>query len=85
MEFSFFIMEAGYHLLSAAIQQMREYNNICVWVFKDNERAIKFYKRLGFVEKSSEKFLDLKEKVTEVKIKYSNFEQSIREGYKYGC
>ena len=39
----------GYRLMNAAMEQLAAYSRIAVWVLKDNERAIRFYQRYGFV------------------------------------
>ena len=38
----------GYRLMNEAISRLREYNTIFVWVFEENERAIRFYHKYGF-------------------------------------
>lgn len=38
----------GYRLLSEALDRLRDYPRIALWVFQKNERAIAFYKRQGF-------------------------------------
>ena len=38
----------GYRLMNEAISRLKEYNTILVWVLEKNERAIRFYHKLGF-------------------------------------
>ena len=38
----------GKQLLQEAIVQLKRYPHIAIWVLKENERAIAFYKRCGF-------------------------------------
>ena len=38
----------GQQLMKAALQQMRGYQQICLWVLKENQRAIRFYQKCGF-------------------------------------
>ena len=38
----------GQQLMKAALQQMRGYQQICLWVLKENKRAIRFYQKCGF-------------------------------------
>ena len=35
--------------------QSQKYNNVLLWVFKDNERAKKFYEKFGFIPDGTEK------------------------------
>ena len=39
----------GYRLMNAAVEALAAYSQIAVWVLKDNDRAIRFYQRYGFV------------------------------------
>ena len=34
--------------MDAALEQLRGYRQICLWVLKDNKRAIRFYQKCGF-------------------------------------
>lgn len=45
----------GLRLLEAAFEQMKECPEICLWVFKENKRAIRFYRKCGFCEDGTEK------------------------------
>ena len=38
----------GYRLMKEACSRLSEYDTIFVWVFEENERAIRFYHRYGF-------------------------------------
>ena len=38
----------GRQLMDAALEQLRGYRQICLWVLKDNKRAIRFYQKCGF-------------------------------------
>ena len=49
----------GYRLMQAALDQLKAYDRIGVWVLKDNERAIRFYKRCGFRSDGQEKAIML--------------------------
>lgn len=49
----------GFQHMSEAIKQLNEYKQIIVWVLKDNERAIGFYKKFGFKFDVEEKTLKL--------------------------
>ena len=35
-------------LMKAALEQLKNYSRICLWVLKENERAIRFYQKCGF-------------------------------------
>lgn len=39
---------AGQLLMAAALEELREYRTICLWVLKENKRAIRFYEKNGF-------------------------------------
>lgn len=39
----------GYALMNAAVEKLRDYPAVAVWVLKGNDRAISFYERYGFV------------------------------------
>ncbi len=36
-------------LMKAGLQQLTNYPEICLWVLKENKRAIRFYEKCGFV------------------------------------
>ena len=38
----------GYRLMQSALLELSEYDKIAVWVLKENERAVEFYKKCGF-------------------------------------
>ena len=38
----------GYSLMCQAVEALKEYRNIAVWVLGGNERAIRFYTKFGF-------------------------------------
>ena len=38
----------GYALMRACLDRLRGCRRICVWVFKDNRKAIAFYEKIGF-------------------------------------
>lgn len=38
----------GYALLNTALERLKEYDNIALWVLRGNERAIRFYEQYGF-------------------------------------
>lgn len=35
-------------LMEAGLEQLKEYPEICLWVLKENKRAIRFYEKYGF-------------------------------------
>ena len=45
----------GYRLMNEACSRLSEYNTIFLWVFEKNERAIRFYHKLGFEFDGSKK------------------------------
>ena len=58
----------GYRLMQEALAQLADYPKIAVWVLKDNERAINFYKRCGYRLDGREEILQLGSPVTEVRM-----------------
>ena len=46
----------GRQLMEAALQQLREYPQICLWVLKENKRAIRFYQKYGFCPDGEEMY-----------------------------
>lgn len=38
----------GYVLLNAALERLKNYDKIALWVLRGNEQAIRFYERYGF-------------------------------------
>lgn len=38
----------GYQLVKAALEQMKNYDIISLWVLKGNDRALSFYNKIGF-------------------------------------
>ena len=47
----------GLRLMEAALEHLKEYPEICLWVFKENKRAIRFYQKCGFHADGAEKFV----------------------------
>ena len=41
-------------LMKAALKQLKNYSQICLWVLKENKRAIRFYQKCGFVPDGEE-------------------------------
>ncbi len=41
-------------LMKAGLDQLNSYPKICLWVLKDNKRAIRFYQKCGFVPDGEE-------------------------------
>ena len=39
----------GRQLMEAGLEQLKEYPEICLWVLKENKRAIRFYRKCGFI------------------------------------
>ena len=46
----------GSRLLKAALEQLAEYPKICLWVLKENRKAIRFYEKHDFQPDGMEKF-----------------------------
>ena len=45
----------GLRMMETALEHLKEYPEICLWVFKENKRAIRFYHKCGFHEDGMEK------------------------------
>ena len=43
-------------LMKAGLEQLVKYSRICLWVLKDNKRAIRFYEKCGFAADGEELF-----------------------------
>ncbi len=46
----------GKQLMDAGLEQLKGYPQICLWVLKDNKRAIRFYEKCGFHPDGQEMF-----------------------------
>jgi len=46
----------GRRLMEAALEQLHGYEEICLWVLKENARAIRFYRKCGFRPDGTETF-----------------------------
>ena len=46
----------GRRLMEAALTKLRDYPEICLWVLKENRRAIRFYEKCGFRSTGEEMF-----------------------------
>lgn len=47
--------DVGKRLMNAALDQLRDYPEICLWTLKQNRRAIRFYNKCGFFPDGREK------------------------------
>ena len=43
-------------LMQAGLEQLRDYGTVCLWVLKENKRAIRFYEKCGFHPDGTEDF-----------------------------
>ena len=46
----------GTALMDAALERLAVYPRVCLWVLKENKRAIRFYEKFGFRPDGAEKF-----------------------------
>lgn len=60
--------KVGYALMNAAVEKIREYDRIALWVLKGNERAIHFYERYGFRFDGTEQEIILGTPCTELRM-----------------
>ena len=58
----------GYSLMQAALESLKEYQQVVVWVLEKNERAIHFYMRCGFTDDGEEQALNLGKPVTAIRM-----------------
>ncbi len=72
--FAIYILSAYYgqgvgrRLMQAALDELGEYPRVAVWVLKDNARAVRFYRKCGFVPDGREQVLHLGSPVTEIRM-----------------
>ncbi len=55
----------GYELMNAALERLKDFQEVVVWVLKGNERAARFYTRYGFRFEGDEREIKLGTPVTE--------------------
>ena len=60
----------GYRLMNAAMEELSAYSRIAVWVLKNNDRAIRFYQRYGFVFDGTEQEIVMGTPNTELRMLY---------------
>ena len=60
--------KVGYRLMLAALERLKNYSKIVVWVLAANARAIRFYQRCGFQFDGTQKELLLGKPVTEARM-----------------
>ena len=58
----------GYALMCKALEALKDYGQIAVWVLEGNERAIRFYTRLGFQFDGRKQTLRLGTEVSEARM-----------------
>ena len=58
----------GSNLMKAGLKQLAEYPEVCLWVLKENKRAIRFYEKCGFVP-ADEELTDPQIAATEIRMK----------------
>ena len=51
--------QIGYRLIKECLKKLPDARQIILWVLKDNQQAISFYQRCGFVADGQEKEIDL--------------------------
>lgn len=44
----------GQKLMEAALEKLADFPKVCLWVLKDNKRAIRFYEKCGFAPNGEE-------------------------------
>ena len=48
----------GRRLMDAALEELRAYPQVCLWVLKANSRAIRFYEKCGFRATGEEHYIE---------------------------
>ena len=56
-------------LMEARLEKLSQYNDVTLWVLKENHRAIRFYEKCGFTADGSELF-EPRLKATEIRMVY---------------
>jgi len=62
----------GLSLMNAAIDKLRDYKKVALWVFKENKKAIDFYEKYGFVPDGAENVFSLGTELEEIRLIYDN-------------
>lgn len=62
----------GYALMRAALEKLSAYKRIVVWVLESNQRAIRFYKKVGFRFDGTKKPINLGTENTEIRMTLQN-------------
>lgn len=60
--------KVGYALMQEALKALSDYDPVALWVLKGNERAIRFYQRVGFAFDGTEKTDTIGRPVTELRM-----------------
>jgi len=61
----------GAQLMQAGLERLRDYPEVSLWVLKDNARAIRFYRKCGFVPTGEELFSEVVQ-AAEIRMKLAN-------------
>lgn len=61
----------GRRLMDAALERLREYPTVCLWVLKGNHRAVGFYEHYGFRLDGTEKNIVIGTPNTELRMVYT--------------
>lgn len=48
----------GTALMDAALEKLKQYPRVCLWVLKENKTAIRFYEKCGFRPDGAEKYVE---------------------------
>lgn len=55
----YYDQKVGYKLMKKCLEILNDFDNVVVWVLKGNDRAIKFYQRVGFEIDGAEKIVPI--------------------------
>ena len=63
----------GMDLMKAGLEQLSDYQEVCLWVLKENKRAIRFYEKCRFVPTGEEQLVSPKIGANEIRMKLEKF------------
>ena len=66
----------GWALMDHALDALRDYRQIALWVLSGNERAIRFYRRIGFDLDGEKQILTLGTPVTDLRMRLQRSSRS---------
>lgn len=65
----------GYRLMQACLECLSDFQTVFVWVLKDNQKAVDFYEKCGFVADGQEKEVVLGQPITAIRLRLETVNQ----------